>query len=336
MASGYTTNYGLCQWQGEDKFLREEFNQDNAKIDAALKETEEALAAETNRVRTSLEATNCNLCNLLLQNDYEGRYTGFKRAMLFDGFLDSDGISTLSGFIAGQNTLSLSRTAQGNITFPDSIGSTTSPLSTPETTMTGSGTITGFQYTLYAESGISGTGQINYTLTVNDVVRSSGTSNPQPPASGETAVRELSLGSVKVKKGDVCVVRLESKTFGLMIIEGSNDTLAGTLKISSAVASSGTMTAKAVTLPEAAGIVAWVRCKGGTVGLSLKNDNQTIPFIKGETISAVEPLDKASCQETAFTMDQALEAGSWRIVLTGTIDDEETDMDIFDYGVILR
>ena len=31
MASGYTANYGLCQWQGEDKFLREEFNQDNAK-----------------------------------------------------------------------------------------------------------------------------------------------------------------------------------------------------------------------------------------------------------------------------------------------------------------
>ena len=141
MASGYTTNYGLCQWQGADAFLREEFNQDNEKIDAALKAAEEALAAETDRLRTGLEAANYNLCNLLLQNDYEGKYTGFKRAMLFDGFLDSDGISTLSGFIAGQNALSLSRTAQGNITFPDSIGSTTSPLSTPATTMTGNGTM---------------------------------------------------------------------------------------------------------------------------------------------------------------------------------------------------
>ena len=335
MASGYTSNYGLCQWQRSDKFLREEFNQDNEKLDAALKAAEDRATAETGRVRTRLETTNYNLCNLLLQNDYEGKYTGFKRAMLFDGFLDGDGISALSGFISGQNTLSLSRTAQGNITFPDSIGSTTSPLSTPETTMTGSGTITGFQYTLYAESGISGTGQINYTLTVNDVVRSSGTSNPQPPASGETAIRELSLGSVKVKKGDVCVVRLESKTFGLRIIEGSNDTLAGTLKISSAVASSGSMTAKAVTLPEAAGVVAWVRCKGGTVGLSLKNDNQTIPFVKGETVSTLEPLAKTACQETAFTLDQALESGSWRIVLTGTMDADETDMDVFDYGVIL-
>ena len=36
MASNYTSNYGLCQWQPNDKVLRTEFNADNAKIDAAL------------------------------------------------------------------------------------------------------------------------------------------------------------------------------------------------------------------------------------------------------------------------------------------------------------
>ena len=36
MASNYTNNYNLCQWQPSDKVLRTEFNQDNAKIDAAL------------------------------------------------------------------------------------------------------------------------------------------------------------------------------------------------------------------------------------------------------------------------------------------------------------
>ena len=36
MATNYTANYRLCQWEPEDNFLREEFNQDNAKIDAAL------------------------------------------------------------------------------------------------------------------------------------------------------------------------------------------------------------------------------------------------------------------------------------------------------------
>ena len=36
MASSYTSNYKLCQWEASDKVLRTEFNADNAKIDAAL------------------------------------------------------------------------------------------------------------------------------------------------------------------------------------------------------------------------------------------------------------------------------------------------------------
>ena len=36
MASGQTTNYKLNQWQPEDKVLREEFNADNSKVEAAL------------------------------------------------------------------------------------------------------------------------------------------------------------------------------------------------------------------------------------------------------------------------------------------------------------
>lgn len=36
MATNYTANYGLCQWEPQDNFIREEFNQDNAKIDEAL------------------------------------------------------------------------------------------------------------------------------------------------------------------------------------------------------------------------------------------------------------------------------------------------------------
>ena len=38
MASSYTENYGLCQWEATDSFVRTEFNQDNARIDAALKD----------------------------------------------------------------------------------------------------------------------------------------------------------------------------------------------------------------------------------------------------------------------------------------------------------
>lgn len=38
MASNYTTNFGLCQWEATDQVQRTEFNVDNAKIDAALGE----------------------------------------------------------------------------------------------------------------------------------------------------------------------------------------------------------------------------------------------------------------------------------------------------------
>ena len=37
MASNYTEHYGLCQWEATDQVRREEFNQDQAKIDEALK-----------------------------------------------------------------------------------------------------------------------------------------------------------------------------------------------------------------------------------------------------------------------------------------------------------
>ena len=37
MASNHTTNYGLCQWEATDAVLRTDFNEDNQKIDTALK-----------------------------------------------------------------------------------------------------------------------------------------------------------------------------------------------------------------------------------------------------------------------------------------------------------
>ena len=44
MATNYTTNYDLCQWEPTDAVQRVEFNQDNAKIDAALAEHAALLA----------------------------------------------------------------------------------------------------------------------------------------------------------------------------------------------------------------------------------------------------------------------------------------------------
>ena len=45
MASNHTTNFELCQWQADDQVKRTDFNEDNAKIDSALKGLSDGLAA---------------------------------------------------------------------------------------------------------------------------------------------------------------------------------------------------------------------------------------------------------------------------------------------------
>lgn len=41
MASNQTSNYGLNQWEATDQVLRTDFNEDNAKLEAALAALEE-------------------------------------------------------------------------------------------------------------------------------------------------------------------------------------------------------------------------------------------------------------------------------------------------------
>ena len=72
VASNYTTNYQLNQWEAGDQVLRTEFNQDNQKIDTALKSNAEAIAAEV-AARTALETVvgQCGNCSVVY-----GSYAG--------------------------------------------------------------------------------------------------------------------------------------------------------------------------------------------------------------------------------------------------------------------
>ncbi len=56
MASNYTASYGLCQWESGDQFIRSEFNQDNQKIDTALKRVADTAAADLQAVRVQLQS----------------------------------------------------------------------------------------------------------------------------------------------------------------------------------------------------------------------------------------------------------------------------------------
>lgn len=49
MASNYTENYGLCQWEEMDQVLRTDFNADNGKVDAALNALAEDMAQKADQ-----------------------------------------------------------------------------------------------------------------------------------------------------------------------------------------------------------------------------------------------------------------------------------------------
>ena len=70
MASGQTTNFGLNQWAAEDRVLREEFNADNRKIDAALKTAGDTATAAA---ATAAEAAAAGL--KIATGTYVGNFT---------------------------------------------------------------------------------------------------------------------------------------------------------------------------------------------------------------------------------------------------------------------
>ena len=64
MASGQTSNYGLNQWAAEDPVLRTDFNQDNAKLDAALEGLEQTVASLPRLATGSYVGTGTNQMTL--------------------------------------------------------------------------------------------------------------------------------------------------------------------------------------------------------------------------------------------------------------------------------
>ena len=72
MASNYTEHIGLCQWEATDQVLRTEFNQDNAKVDAALDTLEQAVTQHGE----ALEAQAAAIAKLGNCTIYQASYAG--------------------------------------------------------------------------------------------------------------------------------------------------------------------------------------------------------------------------------------------------------------------
>ena len=252
MASGYTTNYGLCQWQPEDKFLREEFNGDNEKIDAALKAAEDKAASDAQKAQNTadralagLEVADYNIYNLLLQNEYEGKYTGYKKALLYDGFLDEIRVASKSSAIQIKDRAArLSKTGQGNITTAktsDTCFLGDDPCSTGTKTATGGGVLTGFTFSFYPSDNYGCSTQMTVTYNGEAVAYQTVTFVP-----GESGSKTITLEApVELIKGDTFSIKLDcnNSSRSVSIYLNSSGYMAGTILITSRGAASGTLTA---------------------------------------------------------------------------------------------
>ena len=104
MASNYTEHYDLCQWEPTDAVQRVEFNQGNAKLDAALAELETA--------KQRLDRAAANLAyytgRLTAREMLEQQRHPSQRGIHCDLFLSSTGRTFTGGVSLQNNTLVLS------------------------------------------------------------------------------------------------------------------------------------------------------------------------------------------------------------------------------------
>ena len=148
MASNYTTNYNLCQWQPTDQVQRTDFNADNAKLDAALatKAEADALNSLTQTVNQKASQSALNALNTTVQQIQAdltkitfGTYTGDNTATRVidlgftpDALLLLPGLSSVlyvygehdyyrGGLVYPGHSLSLTINSQ-NVTFLEIVG----------------------------------------------------------------------------------------------------------------------------------------------------------------------------------------------------------------------
>lgn len=104
MASNYTENYGLCQWEATDQVLRTDFNGDNAKLETALSNLEARVALLDRAVpNLAFYIGQLSLQDLVERNQYLAQ-----KSMLYEAFRFPSVFSLTGGAQIINNVLTVS------------------------------------------------------------------------------------------------------------------------------------------------------------------------------------------------------------------------------------
>ena len=310
--AAYTTNYRLHQWEPEDHFLRTDFNEDFAKLDTAIKGVSTAAAsqaaaadAKAQRALNALEPLGYNLYHLMVQNYYDGKVTGNKKALLFDGFLDESLVSGKTAALEiSHRRLTLWGTAAGTLGHADLNAYNNSTYvsmnpTTPSWTVDREMSVNKFTFMLSCDG--SCTGPVDIILNNGMVQTATYTGSSW---SGFQRV-SVTFTPVKVKAGDTLRATFHKASGASPGVRlDGNLQVAGYFSFQSSYANSGTLTVKPQTLAAApASARAWVRHSGGSVTLTLNGTAMTAAGTRS-TVNA----DGTACTESAFRLDKALTA----------------------------
>ena len=336
--STQTEHIGLHQWESTDPFLREDFNEDNRKIDQAV----EAVEKQTRQTADSLENMSYNVFNLLLQNYYEGKYTGYKKALIFDGFRDESLIMSLTEGLAvkpDEKMLGLGTDAvPSNSTGSTTPGGDMFDLYNPVEEVVhigGWGTL---------KQAVYGVGTRSASITSGAVICELCTINKETGnaeeilASTEVVLEGMQREELKehilllnfpVNFGDY-ILRLRCKEDSPFFVDVRN---AHALIYEAKAMSSGTLLSTVFNIREGGkAAMAWIRYKNGEVVLGIGDGNGRFQDMEGLESRETYNLQGQSCKETEFYLEQL--SGSETVQIRIQMNADEGGMSVYDYGVL--
>ena len=327
----YTPNYGLHQWESSDYFRRTDFNEDFSQIDTAL-------AAQNDLSGARAAALGHDLYNLLLRDRYDGKTTGWTRALVFDGFQDKSLVAEASdSLVFLDKAVGLSRGEQTLLGsgYTSVIIQNTQWLSSITFTATDYGYIHQARIQTQQASTTTREVSIQYRVWVNQINRYEGRANVKfQSIAYENA---LPVDNVLVCPGDQVffAVAIPDNTL-LLHASPENDTFFGVyFDLTPVGGASGTITTPAQPIGVQSDLWAWVRHEGGSIGLSVSDsEGGMVPFsLRGSRVT--QRPDGTLCTESEFRLTQPPQGESLIFQLQLELGGSD-HMLLYDYGILVR
>lgn len=325
----YTEHFGLHQWESTDPFLRTDFNTDFSRLDTVL-----------DRLRGNGEANAYDIYNLMLQNHYEGKYTGYKKGLLFSAFREDEAAGALRApqvFLTG-GRLALYGAEQGDIDlgYYDDVGEK-SERTSPERSPDHGGLWTGFTCQVFNYNDAIMAHTVTARAMVNGAERSV-TTAVTPELNYRNSAELLLEWPEPLQTGarDLCSVRLTvGNNLGYLYpAAGDRNGAGGVFHFTPVTGSTGWFRAVYAGVPAADSVLAWVRHTGGSMALAITDGGGYRQVLTPTETRTAVALDGTPCTESAFLLRSGFAAGDWTVELILRRLEAET-MEVLDYGLVI-